>query len=90
MISENNVKLIKVKKAAYVDGFRICIDFDNGKSKIVDFEPFLNTIQSSFLEKYKHLKTFKKFSIENGNLVWGKDWDLIFPVTQLYKGKIKL
>ena len=25
---------------------------------------------------------------ENGNIVWGKNWDLIFPVEQLHSGKL--
>ena len=88
MILENNIILIKVRKATYLDGFKVCIYFNDGKRKTVDFEPFLETIHNSFLEKYKNPTTFKKFSVQDGNLVWGKDWDLIFPVTQLYRGKI--
>ena len=38
--------------------------------------------------KYLDPKRFKKFEIENGNIVWGKNWDLIFPLEQLYAGKI--
>jgi len=25
---------------------------------------------------------------ENGNIVWDKNWDLIFPVEQLHSGKL--
>lgn len=38
--------------------------------------------------KYLDPKKFKKFTIENGNLVWGKNWDLIFPIELLYAGKV--
>jgi hypothetical protein len=38
--------------------------------------------------KYKKPENFKRFKIENGNIVWGKDWDMIFPVYDLYTGKI--
>jgi len=31
---------------------------------------------------------FKKFKLEMGNIVWGKNWDMVFPVYNLYKGKI--
>lgn len=34
-------------------------------------------------------KNFKKFKIEYGNVVWGKDWDMIFPVYDLYLEKIQ-
>ena len=26
--------------------------------------------------------------IDNGNVVWGKNWDLIFPIEQLHSGVI--
>ena len=29
-----------------------------------------------------------RFTIDNGNIVWGKNWDLIFPVEHLYSGRI--
>ena len=38
--------------------------------------------------KYLEWKNFKKATIENGNVVWGKNWDLIFPIEQLYNGEI--
>lgn len=33
-------------------------------------------------------KNFKKYSIEHGNVVWGKNWDMMFPIEQLHKGHI--
>ena len=24
--------------------------------------------------------------LEHGNVVWGKNWDMIFPIKQLYRG----
>jgi len=76
-----------VKHAKYVDGYRISIDFNDGKKSIVDFGSFLSS-KKGYLAKYQKPATFKKFKIENGNLVWGRDWDLIFPIDDLYKGKI--
>lgn len=79
---------IEVKKATYLDGYKISILFNDGKNKVVDFSDFINHNNKEALAKYKNVTTFKKFKIEDGNLVWGKDWDLIFPVWELYKGKI--
>ena len=47
-----------------------------------------------FLKKYPHpqhnkyldLKNFKKFKIDGGNIIWGKNWDLIFNPRKLYEG----
>ena len=30
---------------------------------------------------------FRTFKIVEGNIVWGDDWDLIFPMENLYRGK---
>lgn len=80
---------IEVKKATYLDGYRLSILFNDGKNKIVDFSNFIENNNKEALVKYKNVTNFKKFKIEDGNIVWGKDWDLIFPVWELYKGKIK-
>ena len=29
---------------------------------------------------------FEKFTLDDGNIVWGEDWDLIFHVGQLHSG----
>ena len=82
--------ILKVKKATYLDGFKLLIGFSDGKEKVVDFGDFINTNNKEILERYKNPSNFKKFKIEEGNLVWGKNWDLIFPINQLYRGKISL
>jgi hypothetical protein len=48
---------------------------------------FLNGGQKEAFERYRALSNFKKFRIVGGNVVWGRNWDLIFPVDQLYKGR---
>lgn len=89
-MSTLNTIPLKIEKATYIDGFRVSIVFNDGNKNTVDFKEFLDTVNGGFWAKYKKPSVFKKFTIENGNLVWGKDWDLIFPITQLYKGKIKI
>jgi hypothetical protein len=83
------METIKVVKATYTDGYSLIISFSDKSERIVDFEGFLNK-QIGFLSKYKMISNFKSYHIENGNVVWGKDWDLIFPIEQLYKGNITL
>jgi hypothetical protein len=38
--------------------------------------------------KYLDPRKFSRFTIDNGNIVWGKNWDLIFPVENLYASRI--
>ena len=39
-------------------------------------------------DRYLDPASFKSFSIDHGNVVCGKDWDMVFPVEQLYSGVI--
>jgi hypothetical protein len=83
------MKTISVKEAKYIDGLKVEVVFNDEKKSIIDFSPFFQTHAHPQYNKYKKPSNFKKFKVENGNLVWGKDWDMIFPVFDLYKGKIE-
>ena len=79
---------IIVRDAKYKEDYLLEIIFADNKKKIVDFGEFLQTHSHPQYNRYKKIENFKKFKIENGNVVWGKNWDMIFPVYDLYKGKI--
>jgi hypothetical protein len=80
---------VKVTSADYLGEYRLFIAFNDGRKVEVDFADFLNNRAKGYLLKYKKPTHFKSFKIEDGNVVWGKDWDLVFPVTQLYNGHIE-
>jgi hypothetical protein len=80
------MNLIKIIEAKYIDNFKVEISFDDNTRKIVDFYVFVHS--SPIYKKYSLEKNFKNFKIENNNLVWGSDWDMIFPLEQLYNGNI--
>ena len=82
------MKTISVEKAKHISDFKIEIEFTDKKKTVVDFRNFLFTHSHPQYNKYKKVENFIRFKIENGNLVWGKNWDLIFPVFDLYNGKI--
>lgn len=80
-----------IKGAEFVRENTLLVRFTDGFSREIDFSGFLNAKSTpQYLREYKKESKFKNFRIKNGNLVWGRDWDLIFPVTQLYNGKISL
>jgi Protein of unknown function (DUF2442) len=83
------MKVISVSRASYIDGYKLEVEFNDNKKRVVDFGDFLNTHSHPQYNKYKKPENFKKFKIENGNIVWGKGWDMIFPVYDLYQGKIE-
>lgn len=80
--------MTKVIDAEYLAEYKIRISFSDRTQKVVDFQHFLTEHPHPQYNKYKNPTQFKKFKIERGNIVWGKDWDLIFPVEQLHAGKI--
>ncbi len=79
---------LQVKNAEYLNDYKLRISFSDGKEKVVDFSNYILNTNKPYLSKYKKPSYFKKFKIEQGNVVWGKDWDLIFPIQQLYEGSI--
>ena len=82
------MKTLSVCNATYVEGYKLEVEFTNSKKRVVDFGVFFSTHSHPQYNKYKKTENFKKFKIENGNIVWGKDWDMIFPIYGLYTGKI--
>lgn len=80
--------MTKIVGAKYLTEYKILISFSDLTQQIVDFGPFLTANPHPQYDKYKIPSHFKKFKIERGNIVWGKDWDLIFPIDQLHSGKI--
>jgi hypothetical protein len=80
---------ISVVKATYESGYKLRIVFSDKTTKTVDFEPFLSHKPHQVFAFYKQPQHFKQFQIKKGNVVWGDDWDLVFPVEQLHKGRIE-
>ena len=77
---------ICIEHAEYVEGLVLRLFFSDGTSRDVDFKPFILANPHPQYNRYIEPKNFKKFTIEYGNVVWGKNWDMIFPVSQLYNG----
>ena len=77
---------ICIERAEYVGGLVLHLFFSDGTSRQVDFEPFILANPHPQYNRYIDPRNFKKFTIENGNVVWGKNWDMIFPLMQLYNG----
>ena len=59
--------------------------FSNGEQRIVNFIKLISTLTGAYA-KYILPQNFKKFIVKNGNVYWGKNEDVIFPVNILYTG----
>ena len=81
------VDVIEIRSAVYVGNFMICIDFNDGICQKVDFKPFLNKTIHPSIRKYLNEDKFQQFIITDGNLNWN-DYEMIFPLEELYSGEI--
>ena len=80
-------KTIKIIDASYLGDYKVELRFDDDVIRQIDFGTFLNTHSHPQYNKYKNINNFKKFKIDRNNLVWGRNWDLIFDTWDLYLGK---
>ncbi len=78
---------LEITEAEYVSGYKIRLTFNDGTMRLVDFAAFLKKAQNPMSTKYRRVKQFKSFHIEHGDLMWG-DYEMIFPITDLYRGGI--
>ncbi|MBV5303091.1 MAG: DUF2442 domain-containing protein [Chlorobium sp.] len=84
---ESGFDQLKIESAKYLSDYAIRIKFSDGDDKLVDFKPFLSKSLHPSIKKYLDEEMFSNFDLTNGNLNWN-DYDLIFPVFDLYTGKI--
>jgi hypothetical protein len=81
------IKHLEITKAKHISRYKIQMTFNDSKIRVVDFEPFLKKAQNPMVTKYRRLKEFKSFHVRSGDLMWG-DFDMIFPIEDLHRGKI--
>ena len=65
----------------------VCLTFSDNTVQTVDIGEFIRRHPPQY-NKYLDPRKFSRFAIENGNIVWGKNWDLIFPVEKLHAGAV--
>jgi hypothetical protein len=80
-------KILKIKSAIYIKNYELLITFQDGKEVNVDFYDFLKSSTNPQIRDYLILEKFKSFKIKDHDLLWG-DFDLLFPIEDLYSGKI--
>jgi len=81
------LEVVDIEDAQYLERYQLMLRFSNGMRRVVDFEPFLTTSTNPLIRKYLDLSNFKNFVLEYGNLHWN-NYDLCFPVADLYKGQL--
>lgn len=81
-------KLLEIRKADYLSGYRLRLVFNDEAIRVVDFEPFLRHARNPLIREYLDLSLFKDFSIVYGDLIW-HDYALCFPISDLYEGNLE-
>jgi hypothetical protein len=77
-----------IKDATNVGNLSLELVFSDNTTRIVNIGDFIRKHPHPQYNKYLDPKKFNRFTLENGNVIWGKNWDLIFPIEQLYTGKL--
>lgn len=78
---------LEITDANYVSGYKIRLTFNDGVTRVVNFEPFLRKAMNPDITKYRQFRNFKNFHLHYGDLMWG-DFEMIFPISDLHHGNI--
>ena len=80
-------KYISIKEAKYITDYKILFKFNDDNETLIDFNDFISNSSHPDIKKYKNKKLFKHFNIDNGDVEWN-DYELAFPIYDIYKGSI--
>ena len=80
------MKRLCIINAENVGNLNVCLTFSNNTVQTVDVGDFIRRHPHPQYNKYLEPRKFNRFTLENGNIVWGKNWDLVFPIEQLHSG----
>lgn len=78
-----------IQEAACNNDLTVSLLFNDHTRRKVDIGAFIRKHPHPQYNKYLDERKFRQFKIEDGNIVWGKNWDLIFPIEQLHRGRIE-
>ena len=78
---------LKINRVEYLGEFVLKLYFSDKKVNEVNFGPFLKSSLHPDVKKYLNKKQFKHYSLKDGDLMWG-DFDLIFPISDLYNNSV--
>ena len=77
-----------ITNATDAGNLTVLLTFSDNTTQEVNVGDFIRRHPHPQYNKYLDPRKFKRFTIENGNIVWGKNWDLMFPIEQLHQGVI--
>lgn len=83
------MRYLKIEKAIYEGDLKVKLFFNDSITRIIDFGTWIRNNPHPQYNRYLNERTFKKFYIDDvGNIAWGKNRDLYFPIEDLHDGHI--
>ena len=82
------MKTLKIIQAKATDNLCVELIFNDKSRQCINVGAFIKSHPHPQYNRYLDEEEFKKFSLDDGNIVWGEDWDLVFPIEQLHAGYI--
>ena len=76
---------LRVVAARQLEAYQVAVTFSDGATRVVDVAPFLRRSHHPAVRAYLDPARFATFAVRDGDLMWG-DYDLIFPLEDLYRG----
>lgn len=77
---------MKIESAKYIVPLSVELHFSDGTVQVINVGDFIRKHPHPQYNAYLDEKKFRKFKLELGNIVWGKNWDPIIPLDCLYNG----
>lgn len=75
-----------ITNATNAGNLSVSLTFSDNTTQVVDIGDFIRRHPHPQYNKYLDPKKFAQFALVNGNVVWGNNWDLLFPIEQLHAG----
>jgi len=83
------MKYLRIEKADYMGKLTVKLTFNDGTVVTIDVGSWIATHPHPQYNRYLDEKNFRKFYLDDmGNIAWGKNRDLYFPIDELHNGRI--
>ena len=80
---------LRIDKVKYEGDLKVTLVFNDGVAVLIDFGSWIKRNPHPQYNRYLNEKAFKKYYIDDmGNIAWGKNRDLYFPIDELHEGHI--
>jgi len=86
-LENTTAELLTITSVNLTGPYALTLTFTTGERRVVNFEPFLRRSHHPDIQAYLDPLRFQQFELIDGNVNWN-DYDLIFPVADLYSGTV--